>query len=115
MQFDKVTAACTTYLQQIEGTLTYGSLAEFHLHTAQMWATLNQRDRRDMHYNKLAKLPWNSTTLQCLSKLVKELLPNNKALCRDILHTPGRGAACELQVRQRKAPCWLTQSIKSQP
>lgn len=55
----------------------------------------------------------NSTAMQCLSKVVKELLPNNIALCRDILHTPGRGAACELQVRYRKALCWPTQSFKA--
>ena len=105
VQIGKVTKACNTYLQQTEEALLSASaaatthVAKFYLHAAEMLAQLNHCNSRNSYYHKLAKLPWDSTTVQCLSKVVKELLLIDAVLCRDILHTPNRGAACELQVR----------------
>ena len=112
MQIDKVITACHAYLQQTEEALTkknlseatavaYESLADFYLYAAQVFARINQCDIRNMYYHKLAKLPWCDTMLLRLSSIVKELIPTDTTLCREILHTSARRAACELQVRKQ--------------
>lgn len=69
VQIGKLTEACNTYLQQTEEALLSASaaatthVAKFHLHAAEMLAQLNHCNSRNSYYHKLAKLPWDSTTV----------------------------------------------------
>ena len=112
VQLDMVTKACIAYLQKVEkalpntpceGQAKCNRKAEFYWAVAQIWDSINNVKLRDEYYHKLVKMPWTSSVIPIIVSLIRKLLVLDGTdadieLYKTLLHIPGRGAACELQV-----------------